>query len=117
RPVFTAAGVMFPAEDPFIWFGPDRYWAVVKDNEGHFTHAGKSLALFESRDGIDWKLAEHPLVSTIGVKRPDGSVQPLHSLERPQLLFEGGVPTTLYCAVDESSRREHSYNVQVPLGP
>ena len=117
NPVFTAGDAAFPAEDPYIWFGPDRYWAVLKDMGGHFTGAGKSLVLFESRDGLDWKLAEHPLVSKVQLTRPDGTVVRLNSLERPQLLFENGVPTTLYCAVDEIPSRPHSYNVQIPILP
>ena len=63
---------MFAAEDPFIWRGTDRYWAVVKDNAGHFTKRGYSLALWESADGLDWKLAKHPLVATPEMTWADG---------------------------------------------
>ena len=55
--IFGAKGIMFAAEDPFIWRGADRYWAVVKDNKGNFTGRGYSLALWESTDGFSWKLA------------------------------------------------------------
>lgn len=33
--MFTKPGEAFPAEDPFIWRGADRFWAVVKDFKGH----------------------------------------------------------------------------------
>ena len=48
RPIFTAPGVNFAAEDPFVWYdyARRRYFAIVKDNDGYFTHAGKSLSLW-----------------------------------------------------------------------
>ena len=105
----------FAAEDPFIWSQDGGYLAIVKDNAGHFTGAGKSLALFQSADGFKWELAPHPLVSKIEVTWQDGRTQKLNSLERPQLLFDNGVPIALLCAADENSKREFSYNLQIPL--
>ena len=113
--VFGAQGVMFAAEDPFIWRGADRYWAVVKDNEGHFTHRGYSLALWESADGFDWKLARHPLVSTPEITWADGRRQKLNALERPQLLFHDGEPIALLCAAADNASRDGSFNLQIPL--
>ena len=106
---------MFAAEDPFIWRGSDRYWAVVKDNAGHFTKRGYSLALWESADGIDWKLALHPLVATPEVTWADGRKQKLDALERPQLLFDNGVPIALLCAAADAKGRDGSFNIQIPL--
>jgi hypothetical protein len=120
KPIFLAAGVDFPAEDPFVWFdyAAQRYYAVVKDNAGHFTKAGKSLALWESVDGLDWKLAKHALVSRTELRMPDGSVRRVNSLERPQLVFNAaGEPVALLAAVDEDAKRGHSYNVQIPILP
>ena len=115
HPVFVKEGVAFAAEDPFIWHDGQRYRAIVKDNEGYFTNAGKSLALFESANGLDWKLAAHPLVATMEVQWADGTKQKMNSLERPQLWFEKGKPTVLLCASDVSAARESSFNVQIPL--
>lgn len=115
--VFGAKGVMFAAEDPFIWRGADRYWAVVKDNDGNFTKRGYSLALWESQDGFDWKLAKHPLVSTPEVKWADGRVEKQDRLERPQLVFENGEPVALLCAAAVRKDRNESFNVQIPLQP
>ena len=81
--------------------------------KGAFTRAGRSLVLFYSPDGLDWKLAKHPLVSTLNIKWEDGTTQKLEALERPQLFFEDGKPIALLCAVNETL--EHSYNVQIPL--
>lgn len=120
KPIFLAPGIDFPAEDPFAWYdyASRRYLAVVKDNAGHFTKAGKSLALWESQNGFDWKLAQNPLVSTTEVTWADGRKQKLNSLERPQLLFgPDGTPIALLAAVDEDASRPHSYNIQIPLKP
>ncbi len=118
KPIFTTPGVDFPAEDPFAWYDypSGRYLAIVKDNAGHFTHAGKSLALWESAAGFGWKLAPHLLVSTTEVTWQDGRKQKLNSLERPQLLFTpDGFPSLLLAAADESPARIHSFNLQIPL--
>ncbi|MBI4892474.1 MAG: family 16 glycosylhydrolase [Acidobacteria bacterium] len=119
KPIFLAPGVDFPAEDPFLWYdyAAGRYMAVVKDNAGYFTKAGKSLCLWESIDGLDWRLASNPLVSRIEVTWEGGRVEKLHSLERPQLLFgPDGRPIALLAAADEDAARGHSFNLQIPLG-
>jgi hypothetical protein len=113
--IFGKEGVTFAAEDPFVWYGRDRYWAVVKDNAGYFTNRGKSLALFESKDGLDWKLAKHPFVSTTEITWAGGRKQKLEALERPQVWLENGIPAVLFCAVAEKSGREGSFNIQIPL--
>ncbi len=118
QPVFTAPGVDFPAEDPFVWYDKKRekYYAVVKDMEGYFTNAGRSLALWESFDGLDWRQSENILVSTTKLKWIGGSVQELDRLERPQLLFdENNKPIVLICAVAETPDGSNSYNVRIPL--
>lgn len=115
KPVFTREGIEFPAEDPFIWHQGDRYWAIVKDNRGYFTGAGKSTALFESTDGLDWRLSRHPLVATTTLRLADGTVQTFHSLERPQLWLADGRQAVLFFAADEDARRTHSFSVHVPL--
>jgi len=113
KPIFTAENVDFPAEDPFVWYQDNCYYAIVKDLKGSFTNAGRSLVLFYSLDGLDWKLAKNPLVSDLTIKWADGTTQKLEALERPQLFFEKGKMVALLCAVNETLG--HSYNVQIPL--
>jgi predicted GH43/DUF377 family glycosyl hydrolase len=117
NPVFTKEGDTFAAEDPYIWRGPDRYWAIVKDFKGGFTQSGPSLALFESADGIDWKVSAHALVSTLSLKWTDGTTLKLCKLERPQILLENGEPVVLSCAAAPDGNLEASFNVQIPLRP
>jgi hypothetical protein len=37
KPVFTAENVDFPAEDPYVWYQDNCYYAIVKDMNGAFT--------------------------------------------------------------------------------
>lgn len=113
KPVFTAKDAEFPAEDPYVWYDKNCYYAIVKDMHGAFTSAGRSLVLFYSTDGLDWKLAENPLVSKLEIHWENDSVQQVMALERPQLFSENGKPKALLCAVNET--KEHSFNVQIPL--
>ncbi len=77
------------------------------------TDSGRSLVLFYSLDGLDWKLAKYPLVSTLNIEWEDGTIQKLEALDRPQLYTENGKPVALLAAVNETL--DHSYNVQIPL--
>ena len=134
-PIFQKEGVKFPAEDPYVWYQQKKYHAIVKDMHGVFIGSSKgpveneistdpdslsrsfenkaSLVLFESLNGTDWKLAEHPLVSTTVLKWEDGSVQQVQLLDRPQLYIEKGKPRALLCAVKLSE--EEIFNVTIPL--
>lgn len=115
KPIFTIEGADFPAEDPYVWYQDNCYYAIVKDFKGHFTHAGQSLALFWSSDGLDWKPAKNPLVSRLERKMEDGSTERYLHLERPQLLHEEGNPTVLFLAVDHDKELTESFNIQIPL--
>jgi hypothetical protein len=72
-----------------------------------------SLVLFESSNGIDWRLAKNPLVTKSVLHWGDGSVQQVQLLDRPQLFIENGVPKALLCAVKVSE--EETFNVTIPL--
>lgn len=114
-PIFDAGDEPFPAEDPFVWSAGGKYFAIVKDMGGFFTGCGRSLALFESADGLDWQPAPAPLVSTTEVLWENGVREPLEALERPQLLFDDAQnPVALLCAAAVPGY-ERTFNVQIPL--
>lgn len=117
KPVFTVEGSHFPAEDPYIWYQGNCYYAIVKDMFGEFTKHGQSLALFYSTDGFDWKPAKNVLVSTLQYKNSKGRVVKLSHMERPQLLIKNGVPRALFLACDslEDGKVKHTFNIHVPL--
>lgn len=116
KPIFTAGDdVMFPAEDPFVWYQGNCYYAIVKDMQGFFASTGRSLVLFYSLDGLDWKLAKHPLVSKLQIQWTDTLQQGLQTVDRPQLYIENGDPRVLCVAILEDKTAKHSFNVQIPL--
>jgi len=117
KPIFTVEGSHFPAEDPYIWYQGNCYYAIVKDMFGEFTKHGQSLALFYSTDGFDWKPAKNVLVSTLQYKNNIGRIVKLSHMERPQLLIENGVPRALFLACDslEDGKVKHTFNIHVPL--
>jgi hypothetical protein len=99
-----------------VWHDGGRYRAIVKDFRGVFTGRGQSLALFESRNGLDWVKARHPVVSTVEIARTDGSRLKLDALERPQLWRDAqGEPRVLFCAGAYERDRARSFNVAIPL--
>jgi beta-xylosidase len=120
-PIFTAKNKIgktnFPAEDPYVWLQDGCYYAIVKDMHGAFTNAGQSLVLFCSKNGFDWILAKHPLVTTLNIKWENGKSQKVRNLERPQLYFENGKPIALFVAIDTLSQisKINTFNVQIPL--
>ncbi|MEM9368969.1 MAG: sulfatase-like hydrolase/transferase [Planctomycetota bacterium] len=116
RPIFTAPGVTFPAEDPYVWAQDNRCWAIVNDHRGYFNGVGSdSLALFQSVDGLHWQPAASPLVSERTVWWEDGNEESFHRLERPQLWFENGMPSVLFCAAEPTKDKKHSSNIHIPL--
>ncbi|OGF04720.1 MAG: sucrase [Candidatus Edwardsbacteria bacterium RifOxyC12_full_54_24] len=112
EPIFTAKDDMFPAEDPYIWMQDGQLWAIVKDMQGSFTGVPNALALFQSKDGIDWALASTPLVSRPEVAWEGKGLAKLKHLERPQLWLEDGKPAVLFCAAMDG---EDTFNVHIPM--
>jgi hypothetical protein len=109
------------AEDPFLWYQDDRYYAIVDDQYGNYL-GEKGMALFESMEGVDWKPSKNRLVSKVEITWEDQTTTLLRHLERPQLWFdETGQPSMLFCAAqvmkaDEHKQEKlHSFNVHIPL--
>ena len=115
KPIFTTEGSQFPAEDPYIWFQDDQYYAIVKDMNGSFTNSGRSLVLFESKNGLDWNLSASPLVSALKLRWEEGKCDSVSYLERPQLYIEQGIPLALFLAVSHTVNFNDTYNVHIPL--
>lgn len=102
------------AEDPFVWFQQGKYRAIVRDVVGKFTGDSGGWALLVSKNGEEWKPAEHPKV--IGsVFYWEGGIPGASKLERPCLLLEKGIPKYLYGATRADKEQRMSFNVAVPL--
>ncbi|MFH6991723.1 glycoside hydrolase family protein [Flavobacterium sp. FlaQc-48] len=119
KPIFelkTAEKEWMIAEDPYIWFQNDFYFAIVRDVIGKYTGQEGALALLVSKDAKDWQAAKHPLVVGKTFKWENGRDSGT-KLERPQLYFENGIPKILFGAMDDNTEgpRSNSVNVRVPL--
>jgi hypothetical protein len=120
KPIFIVKDSPFPAEDPYIWLQGKYYYAIVKDFHGAFTHHGLSLALFYSKNGIDWKPVNNCLLTVPEIHWKNGKVTKLKFLERPQLLIEHGKPTALFLAAHEledstNMGKANTFNVHIAL--
>ena len=107
KPIFIQKGISFPAEDPYIWCEDGIFYALVKDMRGSFTRAGRSLALFFSKNGLDWTPTQDPLVSRTRIRWQGGETTAVRNLERPQLLIENGKPTLIFLAVFPGKDRKN----------
>lgn len=115
RPIMVNPENDWSVEDPFIWYGGDRYYALVKDFQGYFTKSQRgAVALFESDDGIDWQPSEYPLALERKLYYPDRTLD-VANLERPQLYFEDGVPRLLICACSVDAEHSDVFSVRIPL--
>jgi hypothetical protein len=114
-PLFAAGDANFPAEDPFVWSGAGRLYAILKDQGRFYSAEERALVLFESGDGRDWRAAADPVVVTRTIALEEGGKRTFHRLERPQLYCEEGVPRVLFCAVKPRREEHDSWNIHLPL--
>lgn len=112
------------AEDPYLWYDAahQRYFAIVKDyypgadRAQALTPQFGALGLVESRDGLHWARAAHPVVSLRQLRTHTGGVLPLERLERPQLLLDPhGTPQVLHAAMSRGAPEAGTQNVAIPL--
>jgi hypothetical protein len=99
-------------EDPYVWFDGENYHMLVKSMDGKIPVGWGSGFVASSPDGLNWKLADPPLAYTGKVEREDGSILRAGRFERPQILFENGIPTHVFFAC---MARDGIYNVVRPL--
>ncbi len=110
--VFDSDTSSFPAEDPFIWYQDDRFYAVLKDMDGSFSTGGVALVQFESFDGYDWNPSRPVFVSETAILWHDGVYEDVDLVERPQIWMQNGMPAVMFCAVRKGAQ---TYNIHIPL--
>ncbi|MBL0745769.1 glycoside hydrolase family protein [Chryseolinea lacunae] len=115
--IFTVHGVDFPAEDPYVWFQNNQYFALLKSMRDSAGANNPSLVLYNSPDGITWRRCDKSPVSDRTIQWQDGRSQTFLHLERPQLLFEGDTPYVLVCAADTLDVHgvRQTFSVQIPI--
>lgn len=116
EPIFASADAVFPGEDPYVWCQGDTFYAILKDMGQFYTQEERALVLFESPDGITWTRSSHPVVTTRRIAFEGCGEKMIHRLERPQVYFENGKPTVLFCAALWEQDADASANIHIPLG-
>ena len=109
--VFQSGAAAFTGEDPFVFCYRGKLYTILKDMKDFYSSELRSLVLFESEDGIDWRLSREPKLLSRTLSWADGRVQEFYRLERPQLYFEDGEPAVFFGAVKPSSDCDDSYNI------
>jgi hypothetical protein len=106
-------------EDPYVWQRGDHFELIAKDLNGGITgerHAGVHAA---SQDGMHWTLSNPSKAYSRRVVWDDGATTIQGSLERPQLLFEDGVPRYLFAATADGPggfrAARNTWNMVIPL--
>ncbi len=119
EPIMVNPENEWSVEDAFIWYEGDRFYSLAKDFQGYFTKMGKKhVALFESRDALDWRLSDNPIGYLRGLEAEDGEHIALSNMERPQIYIEDGKPIALLCACmleEDYGELRHSFNVRLPI--
>jgi hypothetical protein len=119
KPIMVNPENDWSVEDAFIWYENGKFYSLAKDFQGYFTKAGKKqVALFESDDGLDWRLSDNPVGYLRGLTLESGEKIELSNMERPQIYIEDGKPFALLCACMREEHYEalsHSFNVRLKL--
>ena len=102
-------------EDPDIWFQNNSYYMIAHDVSGYYSKAtdGRSLALFQSGDGLSWQPTLYPLASRRRIQWLDESISYFQRFERPHILLEDSQATQLYVAVREADGL--AQNIAIPV--
>lgn len=124
KPVMSPEEFGFASEDPCVWTGADRYWAIIRldgsveqvDGVTRFVKRNRSLVLFQSFDGFTWTPAKHPRITDLDVPWADGKARPLIAIERPQIYIEDGRPVAvLFATTMTKGNTDGSMAVRIPL--
>lgn len=122
EPIFNFENKDFHVEDPFIWYADGKFNLLMKDdfknNCGGITGELGAGVYATSEDCLHFDIQEGKAYSRT-IKWDDGTVTTQANLERPNLLFENGVPTHLFCATGDGDSfwnfKGLTYNVCIPL--
>lgn len=109
-------------EDPYLWHADGQFHLLMKDdfknNCGGITGEWGAGIYATSDDCIHWNIHPDPKAYSRTVKWDDGSEIEMCNLERPNLLFQDGVPTHLFAATGTGEKAwhfDHTWNMVIPL--
>ena len=111
KPIFMVGDAAFPGEDPCLFLYRGKLYTILKDMGTYYSPKLRSLVLFESVNGIDWKLSNPSILSTRNLEWEDGRKQMFFRLERPQLYLEDGFEPILFVAALPDKNSKDSFNI------
>lgn len=123
KPIFEFENPDFHVEDPFLWFEDNKFHVILKDDFknnccGITGECGAGIYA-TSNDCIHWEIAKDPKAYSRKVTWEDGSSTVQCNLERPNLLFQNGVPTHLFFATGKGKEPWSfdgvTWNMVIPL--
>ena len=107
-------------EDPFLWHQDGMFHILAKDLTGKICGEKYAGIYAFSKDCIKWEVPDQPKAYSRTVRWADGSVTEQGALERPQLLFENGMPVCMYAATSQGEtgywNAKESWNMAIPIG-
>lgn len=106
-------------EDPFIWSQNGIYKMIAKDMNGNICGEKHAGIYAESTDGIHWSLLRGVKSYSRKVLWDDGTTRVMASLERPNILFDGGEPSHMFFATADGdgdfTNASDTWNMVIPL--
>lgn len=119
KPFVVSSKSDFPIDDHVEWYQDGKYYCIAKDHAGSkensLTEFGTALILFESENGLDWKLAKNVLVHKFHIDFSDGTQMDFERLEMPKVYQEGGEVKALFLAAKQVGIPK-SFSIALPVG-
>lgn len=115
-PQFLVPKQLWAVEDPSVWYDrrENKFYCVLKDFHGYHNGTNTSSnSLFESADGLNWQVSEHPLAALLVLRWNGEPAEAVRAFERLSVYCENGQPVALAAAVRFMDGR--TGNVQVAL--
>lgn len=113
-PFITSPKSDFPIDDHVEWYQDGKYYCIAKDHGDMITEHGIALLLFESQNGLDWKLSENSLVHKFNITFKDGENLEFDRLEMPKVFLENGKVVALFLAAKPKGA-EDSFSIVLPV--
>jgi len=108
KPFISSPKTDFPIDDHVEWYQNKKYYCIAKDHGDSLTKYGIALLLFESSNGYDWKLSDHPLVHQFSITFNDGETMEFDRLEMPKVYLENGKLKALFWQPSPREKKIHS---------
>jgi hypothetical protein len=114
KPFITSPKTDFPIDDHVEWFQDGKYYCIAKDHGDKITEHGIALLLFESQNGLDWKLSDNSLVHKFNITFSDGEYYDFERFEMPKVYLDKGKVIALFLAAKRRGESS-SFSIILPV--